>query len=248
MIQFKRKFYFFKVNETWFDLNYSVKNIFSFRSYSFIDKKLNSFLSFFKENKSTIIIDLENNPDVIKNSFNGNLRRDIKNAELHNIKCIFMDNKDIFIQFFNEFAKLKNIYEPKKNTIDAFGENFLTSFAIVDDKILVAHSYVIDKQKGIAFLFQSASKRLDSNFDKTIISRANKLLTYHDIMHFKNVGFKKYDFGGYVENTKNKSLIGINQFKLSFGGEVKRYYIYYTPILFLLIKASRFLDRRFQHS
>ncbi|MEI2749887.1 MAG: hypothetical protein V9E88_14145 [Ferruginibacter sp.] len=56
---------------------------------------------------------------------------------------------------------------------------------------------------------------MKNSIDK-LIGMANKLLTAKDIGYFKEQGYKMMDFGGYAENTEDKSLKGINDFKLSF--------------------------------
>ena len=53
------------------------------------------------------------------------------------------------------------------------------------------------------------------------------------------------DFGGYAENTDNKSLQGINEFKLSFGGHKVECENYQSLPYFLLNKIATKLDRRF---
>ncbi len=245
MIQFKRKFYCFKIQETWFEFIYSIKNIFTLRSFSFIEQQINPYIYCIKEKTATLIIDLDENIDVIFDRFNKTVKQDIRKADSYQINCEFLYNKDLFEKFFNDFAIHKNIYQPKRKTIEAFADKYQTSFATSNGELLVAHSYIVDKDTSIVRLFQSASKRLDKNYDSKLISIANKKLTFYDMQYFKKDGFKHFDFGGFAENTSDKSLLGINQFKLSFGGKIKRYFVYYTPLLYLLIKLSRLIDRRY---
>ncbi len=246
MISFNRKFYCFNIKETWFGFDFSMKDLFSLKTFANIECKSKKLSFCINEIKSTTVINLNKKKEEIINKFDATVKRDIRKAELFEINCCFYEDKNLFISFFNEFAKLKGIYQPKKITIDSFGNNYITSFAFHQGNLIAAHSYIIDKDSGVAILFQSASKRLDKKFDKSIVGYANKLLTYHDIFHFKNNGFRKYDFGGFALNTENKSLLGINRFKLSFGAEIIKYYVYHTPLLYFLIKVSRYLDRRYR--
>ena len=41
-----------------------------------------------------------------------------------------------------------------------------------------------------------------------------------DMIYFKKEGYAIYDFGGYAYGTNNPDLIGINNFKDQFGGEL----------------------------
>ena len=245
MIQFNRSFYFFKQNETWFNVNTSWKKILTLNSYLYIDSniKVNSFMV--REKCYTLIIDLNEDIEQIKSKFNPTVKNEIKKGISNNIDCNFENNIIKFSSFFSEFANLKNLYQPKIETFQTLTDNFLTSFAKLNGEIIVAHSYIADPIEGVVRLFQSASKRLDLNYNISVISQANKLLTYHDIVYFKKCGYKLYDFGGFAFQTKNKSLLGINQFKKSFGGRLIQYYNYYTPLYYLLKIISQFLDRRY---
>jgi len=56
--------------------------------------------------------------------------------------------------------------------------------------------------------------------DRNLVGRANKYLTVKNILHFKEEGYKTFDFGGYAKDTSDESLKGINNYKLLFGGTV----------------------------
>ncbi len=246
MVIFKKDFYFFKVRETWFRYNKEFQDIFKLRTYQFVQKSVFKKIPLLIKNEShTIEINLKKNTDVLFNSFSTNTRNYIRKGEKMNIQCDFKNDIKEFIEISESFSKKKEIYSIKRKTIEEIGENFITSFATYNNEIIVAHSYIIDKDLGITRLFQSVSKRLENNHNNQTISIANKLLTSHDIFYFKSKGFFTYDFGGYALNTDNKSLIGINSFKLLFGGEIKTCQSYFTIPYFLLLKVSQFLDRRY---
>ena len=244
MTSINKRFYFFNVNDTWFKCINTWSDIFRLKSYSFIKKKC--FCKYcLTEINYTIEIDLLEDINSILQKFRNSLKQEIKKANKIGIVCEYKKDIDTFLPFFNEFAKNKHIYQPPKKTIQSIGMNIMTTFAYYEEKLIVAHSYIIDKEIGIARLFQSASSRLEENSNKQIISCANKLLTKNDIIYFKESGYKIYDLGGYALNTSNKSLQGINEFKLSFGGKITVLYSCYTYIYFLLKKITEILDRRY---
>ena len=246
MVLFKKKFYFFKVSETWFRYNKELQNVFKLRSYQYVQQSISKRRSLLiKKETHTIEINLKKNVDTLFNSFTTNTRNYIRKGKKMNIECDFKNDLKEFIEMSESFSKKKEIYSINRKTIEEIGESFITSFATYNNEIIVAHSYIIDKDLGIARLFQSVSKRLENNHNNQTISIANKLLTSHDIFYFKSNGFIKYDFGGYALNTNNKSLIGINSFKLLFGGEIKSCQSYFTILYFFLLKFSQFLDRRY---
>ena len=83
-----------------------------------------------------------------------------------------------------------------------------------------------------------STKRLDENYDRNFIGRANKLLTVKDIFYFKSQGLKIFDFGGYAADTNDESLKGINNFKLLFGGKVVISANYFSYSYWLLKKLT----------
>lgn len=246
MVSFKKKFYLFKVTDTWFRYNPGLKNLFSLQSYSFVQNpesigKANCI----KSTSYTVELPLTADMETIVANFRKTVTQEIRKAEAEGIVCVFKDDLDTFVPFFNEFASLKKIYPAKREMLEGIGKNFITSFAYMGDDLLVAHSYIVDKEFGVARLFQSASKRLDEKFDRKLIGMANKLLTAKDIGYFKEQGYKLMDFGGYAENTEDKSLKGINDFKLSFGGQKSACTNYNSIPYYILRKISEKLDRRY---
>jgi hypothetical protein len=62
-----------------------------------------------------------------------------------------------------------------------------------------------------------------------------------DILHFKNLGFKTFDFGGYAKDTVDEGLKGINNYKLMFGGKPVPCINYYSYNYWFLRKLSKLL-------
>lgn len=247
MIIFKKKFYLFKLTDQWFRLNSSFRNLYSLSTFSYVQRIKPEYNSYcIKSYSHTIIINLKESYELIVSKFKNTVKQEIRKAQKEGIICCFKDDIDTFISFYNDFATLKNIYPINKSVIEQINKNIKTSYAYHNNKIIVAHSYIIDEEIGIARLYHSASVRLNQNFDKKTIGLANKYLTSNDIQYFKNSGFEKYDFGGYAKNTKNKSLQGINDFKNSFGGEIIKCLNYHSIPYFILKKITEMLDRRYK--
>ena len=85
---------------------------------------------------------------------------------------------------------------------------------------LVMHSYVVDPAAGRATQWHSVSqfRGAEDSAKRRLISRANRLLHWRDIEHFKAQGLRIFDLGGYAYNTEDEGLKRINEFKDSFGG------------------------------
>lgn len=245
MISYTKKFYLWQVRETWFRYRFRAKDIFSLALFSHVKEYDNKPRFCVKDVSYTVELPLDKDADAILAGFRNTVRQEIRKSEKEDVVCSFKNDVDRFVAFYNDFASLKKIYPASKKMIEGMGKHFVTSFAEKDGELLAAHSYLVDEELGIARLLHSASRRLDQTYDRNIIGRANKYLTAKDIFHFKESGFKILDFGGYAENTTDKSLQGINEFKLSFGGEKLACNNYHSIVYFVLRKLSMLLDRRY---
>ena len=247
MIKIKRKFYLINIIDTWFYFENKISNLFTLRAYSFIKnvQKINNTFCI-KFNTNTIVLSLEKSKEEIESRFSTNIKSEIKRARKYDFICDFKNNTEKFISIYNDFAVLKKIYPANRKSIKYIGNNFKTTFVLLNNDIIAAHSYIIDSHIGIARLYQSCSKRLDNSYNKEITGIANKLLTMEDILYFKKEGFRIYDFGGYAYNTENESLKGINRFKSQFGGEITTCVNYNTVGYHLLKKISERIDFRYK--
>lgn len=245
MISYKRKFYFWKLKDNWFVYRYRASDVFSLVQYSYVKKFEDKPKFCCKDISYTVELPLDKPFEEIFAGFNSTNRTHIRRAEKEGVVCSFREDKDRFLEFFNDFAKLKGLFPARRSLIDEFGDHFVTSFAEHNGVLLAAHSYLVDKEVGIARLYQSCSIRLDDNVDKKLVAYANKLLTAEDARHFQRMGLKVLDFGGYAEGTKDKGLQGINEFKLSFGGQKVENTNYQSFLYYILRKISLLLDRRY---
>ncbi|MBC7536677.1 MAG: hypothetical protein H7258_13380 [Ferruginibacter sp.] len=245
MISYQKKFYFLTVRETWFTYKHRLSNLFTLNIHSHVKNKLNRKFFGVKHNSWTVELSLLPGTEELLANFRNTVKQEIRKSEKEGVVCSFERDVAGFVPFYNDFANAKHIYPTNSKMIERIGNNFHISFAKLNGEILAAHSYLVDDETGIVRLFHSASRRLDETYDRNVIGRSNKLLTAKDIFYFKEKGFKVMDFGGYAENTDNKSLQGINEFKLSFGGTKVECENYQSLPYFLLNKIATKLDRRF---
>lgn len=221
MISYKKKFGYFIVTENWFNYSFRLKDVFTLNRFLHVKHNQHHFIFGIKNTTHTVELSLKESIETIHSNFSTTIKQEIRKAKSESILCEFDNDKlAYFVEFYNRFAKEKNIYTTTLERVEAMGENFHLSFASYENEIIAAHSYLVDKELKIARLFHSANRRLDEKYDRKMIGRANKLLTFEDIVHFKNLGMETMDFGGYAKNTEDKSLKGINDYKLSFGGIV----------------------------
>jgi hypothetical protein len=228
MISFTKRIFFFKVREYWFSYEKKISDIFTLTTYLNIQGPEESRIWGLKKITHSVQNSLTLDKETIFAGFPSSYRNEIRKAEKEGIMCSYDKDIDSFVDFFNAFVIKVKIPPTSHRRLLEIGENLVLSFAKLDGTILSAHAYLIDREVGIAYMYHSASRRFDSNFDRAKIGRSGKLLHYNDMLYFKGNGFKTYDFGGYAENTKDTGLAGINIYKLSFGGKKVTCFHYYT--------------------
>ncbi len=201
----------------------------------------NTKIGFKRTPKYTKLIDISS--DIFIDSFSRSTQYDIRKAKLENIICETSNDKDSFIAIYNSFLSIRKISGAKisEKELSIYGDAFIIRKAYINaNETLVFHSYIYDSNIKRVRLLHSVSNNFDITKmpeDKALIGRANKLLHYNDMLYFKEQGCLTYDFGGYAYNTNNKSLIGINSFKDSFGGLMveESNYVSYLIYLFKLL-------------
>jgi lipid II:glycine glycyltransferase (peptidoglycan interpeptide bridge formation enzyme) len=181
----------------------------------------NTKFGFKRSVKFTKLIDLTS--QQFTDSFDKKTLYEIRRATLEGIRCKSSVNIKEYISFYNEFINKKNLTSfLSEQELKRYSNAFILRVAYLDgDEILVFHSYLIDMTIKRVRLLNSVSNIHDNTLNpsrKSLIGRANRLLHFEDMLYFKELGFITYDFGGYAYNTKDKSLMGINHFKDSFGG------------------------------
>ncbi|MEO5892428.1 MAG: hypothetical protein ABIQ31_19420, partial [Ferruginibacter sp.] len=194
MIRYYKKIFFFKVQESWFTYQYNFWDIFSLNVFMHLKKCGNRKILAVQDNSHTVELNLEQDAEVIYSNFAKQIRQQAKIAEKEDTTCYFHNEIDRFVDFFNDFAVKKDTFTTSKNKIIELGDSVKLSFAVNNGQVLAAHSYLVDEEVGIVRHLHSATKRLDEQYDRNLIGRANKYLTVTDIMHFKEAGFKIFDF------------------------------------------------------
>ncbi|OFY51447.1 MAG: hypothetical protein A2W85_09920 [Bacteroidetes bacterium GWF2_41_31] len=235
MINTKKRKFIFKIEQKWFYNEINGIDIFKFVKYIQFQKETKP-RCFVKNVTYTLQSDLTVDEATIMQSYSTTVRNEIRRSIKD--KNIFTEISPLqFLDFYNPFALLKKlkVYTPKE--FDEYGSDLFTTGAFIENKLVAAHSYLLDKQKGIVRLLLSCSSQLyTENISKSFVARANKGLHYTDMLMFKAQGFILYDWGG-VSNKIDPTLEGIRKFKEGFGGELVEcisYSSYFYSLLFKL--------------
>jgi len=223
------------------------EGIFNEYMQSFYQHKVIGFKRYAKYTK---LIDISN--DTFNDSFTKTTMYEIRRAKSEPIICQTSNDIKGYINFYNKFLiekKLPGLLT--ENELARYGSSLLLRCATIKDQpYFVYHSYLIDSSIKRARLLHSVSdihNGLLNSEQKAILSKANRLLHYEDMLYLRDIGCKTYDFGGYAYGTADKSLQGINLFKDSFGGllvEESNYDSYFLYMIKSLVNSIKGLINR----
>jgi lipid II:glycine glycyltransferase (peptidoglycan interpeptide bridge formation enzyme) len=183
------------------------------------------------ENFTTRILDLTMDEDDLWNQIHTNDRYKIRRAaqkdgisyHLWNANDIELSVLNQFTDYYDDFAESKGFSKLRKTDLKSYANKkslYLSNIQDNDGNVLIWHSYLRGKNR--VRLLQSASLRKSDSDSKyaSMIGRANRYHHWQDIVAFRKMGFKIYDFGGWYNGNTDREKLGINEFKEKFGGEV----------------------------
>jgi len=238
-MKFLKKISFLNTYQYWFEGAWKPYHLFSFSAFLHIKSGSIKKPFCFQENSYTLELDLTQDINIIYSNFAKQVRQQSNQATNDGVTCYFHNDVKGFESFFNDFASKKEIFATSERRLKEMEQNLQLVYAIKNDHILAAHSFIFDKEVGIVRHFHSASRRLDERYDSKIVGKANKFLTCKCIEHFKNDGFLIFDFGGIRYPLPENSTNGVNNYKMLFGGKITVCNNYYTPFYFLLKQAGK---------
>jgi lipid II:glycine glycyltransferase (peptidoglycan interpeptide bridge formation enzyme) len=245
MIYYKRK-NGTEMAEIWYNYHEKPERNVDVLRYKFVAERKEKSASF--EELWTLLIDLSKSEEAIFSGIRKNTRYEINRAKNKDaLNCVTLLEKGEkneekltrYIEFFNAFTKSKKREGIEFADIEQFYNSaaFCVRSAFNGDEPLTMHAYVVSDNT--ARLHQSSSlfRNSEDGEYKNLVARANRLLHWEDMLYFKQLGIKWYDFGGWFggeavnENFREQLLI--NQFKESFGGEKKQEYSFIESASFL---------------
>lgn len=187
----------------------------------------------YNELSYTPVSDLTLSEDELLMAVRKTVRNEIRRAEKDILDLSFFDSNDMNKnpEIINEFETAYQKFADDLNNdmvTAAYSRNKIEQylkekcFFLTEakrDSLSVYHAYVYDEDEAV--LIYSVSDFRDDSVDRNLASRANKYLHYQDMLVFKRHGLKIYDWGNISDPNKPN---GIDNFKLSFGGTVKKKY------------------------
>lgn len=126
--------------------------------------------------------------------------------------------------FYNRFAqqkRLPSIKQAQLRTLLQSGLLSVSNAVAPSGEVLVWHSYVCAHERARLLHTASLFRNCCSSTQRNAIGRANRYLIFKDMLAFKSIGLRIYDFGGWYQGNENSELLRINRFKQEFGGKVE---------------------------
>jgi len=134
---------------------------------------------------------------------------------------------DRFEEVYNRFAVVKGLLPLQRTILVKLAEVGRLDISLAKDASgtpLVYHANYRTPERASGMLSVSMYRECNDSSLRNAISRANRYLTWEDLMRYKSEGLKAFDFGGWYTGTTNQTLLKINEFKRGFGGQIVREY------------------------
>jgi len=195
-------------------------------------KKVHPSHNRFLEKYHTSAVDLQKKEEDLFGAIHATYRYDIRVAEKQDLRTVTYLNLSkmdclTLVEEYNQFAREKNLefMQPEWALAIRGKRNICFTRVFKNHTLIVTHIYIFDEH---TISLSSSFHNIHFKEDK-LRSEANKFLHWRDMVFFKAMGFKAYDFGG----LNLQKLPGVSKFKMNFGGETVENYRF--------IKASAFV-------
>jgi hypothetical protein len=201
----------------------------------------------------TLALDLRQGLDAIYKNVTSNARIRIHKAERLGGRVVIRrysgrpDNTqlvDEFVGLYNQFAIGKRgIAEPiSRPQLDSFFPNADLVLADLDGQLICGHLNLVDREKSVSRLMYSANRRFEEPKTARLSGILNCYLHWYEILKYREEGLGSYDFGtiGQIDDG-----LGVNRFKMQFGGEVVREHHYLLAGMPLLWRTALKLKNGF---
>ncbi|NTW70843.1 MAG: hypothetical protein HGA49_01200 [Eubacteriaceae bacterium] len=229
MISIVRKEKGIKIEEVWFSPRKENDKKVDVISYC----QTPSGFAFLNKKGRTLINDLTMTEEEIWKGIHRKCKQEIKHAEEKGIQTMIYFSDSITQEMINElhtshaqFTKEKKL-PLSSNELNYLGlwwrsGHMMISRALYEGKVIINHCYIYDENIARGIL-STSHYRSDSSVNKQLVGMANRLLHYRDMMEFKKLGLKSYDWAGISDDP---AIQHITEFKSKFGGvETETYYV-----------------------
>jgi len=233
-----------KSTTRWFNSSTEGMNPFGLTHYRNCQTTEKKF-GFFRTISYTKFVDLTIDTNSLLRSFGKNTQYKIRRAQREGVEFSEQISLQEFVEFYNIFADTKQRKKLSYHSLISSMKYLTITKAMAGDNCLVVHLHLCDQTESRAQLQYIATHfRREANRDTIkLIGYANCFLHYANMCHFKKIGYKIYDLGGYAYQTSNQELVKINEFKDGFHGKLVEEGNYISIPLYLIEKAKEIFKR-----
>ena len=184
----------------------------------------------------TMVTDLSVQADAITEKFGKDCRYKISRAETKDgLRMEFITDPesrlDEFRAFYDAFARQKSVAPSYHQWLLAAckARQLVLTSASQNGEALVWHAY-LTSGRAVWLQYTGSCFRNKGNDYRALVGRANRWLHWKEMLQFKEMGVKRYDWGGLFEDESVPENAGINSFKKDFGGQQVRTYDCTLPV------------------
>ena len=180
----------------------------------------------------TLLVDLSQTQEQLRAQLSDDTAYKIRRArDRDKIICECCDLRDPqvmdgFEKMYNAFATIKGLpplYRARLERLAAAGLLDISAAKDPEGNVLVYHANYRDERRATQLEMPSLYRTLPQSTARNFSGRANRYLTWSNILRYKQQGLKFFDFGGWHVGC-DAELLSINDFKRGFGGRVVREY------------------------
>ncbi|HTL58617.1 MAG TPA: hypothetical protein VL361_23225 [Candidatus Limnocylindrales bacterium] len=176
----------------------------------------------------TQVIDLKQASEALMAAMDGFTAADIKKAEkkdqttCHRLNAAEQDVVAEFADFYDDFAARKSLEPADRHWLErtaAAGHLELWTAQTPERQCQIYHALYRDRKRVRSVHMASVNSEGLQKEAQRKVGRANRLLIWHCMLHYRNEGIEIFDLGGWYNGSSDRALLGINKFKECFGGK-----------------------------
>ena len=188
----------------------------------------------------TYQVDLTPAPEALLEQYAAKTRQKIRKARRLGMWVERDEDPTEVIRLFRPIVREKGLNPIDWETFRTKPNLLVSRVVSPDYGVLAAHAYSLDPAAGIVRgLYNASAFRAfaQDNRGRRQAGVANVFLYHADFLHFRQMGFHTYDFGGYGTPESGST------FKDQFRGRLVEQYNYY-PVAYYLLRRIRKVMRR----
>jgi hypothetical protein len=191
----------------------------------------------------TMIVDLSQSEDQIFGRMSKSVQYKVRRAKREGVACRFDEDVGRFLAFYREVFAAAGRAVVSDRVMAGAAPACAFASASHDGRLVAMHCYLLDEDRRRVRMWHSASRYVveEGSELRNLIGRANRLLHFESMLHFKQ-RFLTYDFGGYASDGNDTKKANINAFKDGFGGDMVAESHYYSYPLYLGLTAKKMLS------